>query len=407
MYSLIEMLLLVVVVCLVCRVLVSLFGQPAFVGDILTGFLVGSYFLGSHSLMVFPSANVAEFIKILRALGEIGLICILVEVIWCAKHVRAGSGERGTIIIIACFTIFVPFVVGAIVGYYSSSQLAFGYPVLGYVLFCGIAFSVTALPVLAMLIEQSRYITRSVGAVALVVAIYTDAFAWISLALLVVFLGGGDEETYSALMRFGCLALFMFCIVIIKMALKELEVGFGGNSPGSMLVIFIGIVLSAVLTESIGFHFSIGAIAAIYAFSHVPGIGEAWRKWQGNLCQIAVPLFFIGTGTIISFTGFNEIQLWLWFVVFLIAAVASKILSSYAAGLVVGMNQRESLELGILMSTKGTAELVVLSVGNSAGLLSDNSYAILLLLSVVSTLLTAPLVNLLNRVSRGRLQAVE
>ncbi|EKT4483540.1 cation:proton antiporter [Pseudomonas putida] len=106
----------------------------------------------------------------------------------------------------------------------------------------------------------------------------------------------------------------------------------------------------------------------------------------------------------LTFSGFNEPYQWLWVVAFVIAGVMSKVISSLLAGLLVGMSKIESLELGFLMATKGTAELVVLSVGYSASLLSDNSYLVLLLLSVVSTLLTVPMIILLNKFRDGGLR---
>ncbi|WP_336333707.1 cation:proton antiporter [Pseudomonas putida] len=172
------------------------------------------------------------------------------------------------------------------------------------------------------------------------------------------------------------------------------------------MVLFLFVILCASLTHGLGFHHSIGAIAAVFALADIQGLRNAWEQWEGNLRVVMVPMFFIGTGIMLTFSGFNNAQLWLWVVVFVIAGVVSKVMSSLFAGLLVGMSKRESLELGLLMATKGTAELVVLSVGHGASLLSDNSYRVLLLLSVVSTLLTVSLIILLNKFQGGGLKSI-
>ncbi|WP_443201137.1 cation:proton antiporter domain-containing protein [Pseudomonas sp. 25571] len=102
------------------------------------------------------------------------------------------------------------------------------------------------------------------------------------------------------------------------------------------------------------------------------------------------------SGGMISVSGLSQVHIWFWLFVFLLGTTIGKIISCYIAGLLVGMRQRASMQLGILMSTKGAAELVVLAVGHQEGLLSDDSYTVLLILSVASMMLTVPMLVFLN-----------
>ena len=404
MYNLSLMLLLAILICWICRRVVFALRQPAFMGDILAGILIGPYFLGGYLPVMLPAVDVVGFLELLRGLSEVGLIWILIEVVWCSAHFHGASLKQKSVLVIALFTISIPFLAGVVLGYYSKSDLAFGQSAIGYMLFCGIAFSVTALPVLAIMIDRLQFISRTVGGSALAAAIYTDGFAWISLALVVGVWGVSGEGDFSTTLRFFGLCSFFVVIVFIKWLISIFEVKATSGQPEVMLLILLFVVLCANLTHGLGFHYSIGAIAAIFALTGIQGLKCAWEQWEGNLRAVMVPMFFIGTGTMLTFSGFNEPYLWLWVVAFVIAGVVSKVISSLLAGLLVGMSKIESLELGFLMATKGTAELVVLSVGYSASLLSDNSYLVLLLLSVVSTLLTVPMIILLNKFRGGGLR---
>jgi len=401
MYDLSFMLLLVAFACLICRRFVAALGQPEFIGDIVAGIFIGSYFLEGSLPSIISGVDLENSLRLLRGLSELGLIWILIEVVWCSVHFRGESLKKKSTMVMALFSISVPFFVGAIIGYYSKDDLALGQSAIGYMLFCGIAFSVTALPVLAVMIDRFQIINRCVGGFALAAAIYTDAFAWISLALVVGVWGNSAEDGSSLLLRFSGLVSIFLSVLSIKWLIAVFNVTVDDDSPQLILVLLLVVVLCATLTHGLGFHYSIGAIAAIFALGKTQGLKSAWEKWCGSLSIVMVPVFFVGTGTMLKLSAFNEVELWLWIVIFVIAGVASKIIGSLLAGVLLGMRQRESLELGILMGTKGTAELVVLSVGHSASLLSDNSYMVLLLLSVVSTLLTVPLIILLNKFQGG------
>lgn len=406
MYSLSLMLLLVIFICWLCRRAVLAMSQPAFIGDILAGMLIGPYFLSGHISVIFPAVDMVGFVELLRGLSEVGLIWILIDVIWCTANFHDEFLRRKSVLIVALFSIAVPFLVGVVLGYYSKDDLAFDQSTIGYMLFCGIAFSVTALPVLAIMIDRLQFISRSVGSSALAVAIYSDGFAWVSLALVVGIWGASAEGSFSTLTRFSGLISFFVVILLIKRLISIFELKSTSGKSEVMLFLLLFVVLSANLTHGLGFHYSIGAIAAVFALTGIQGLRSAWEKWEGNIRVVMAPMFFIGTGTMLNFSGFNEAYLWVWVLVFVVGGVISKVLSSLLAGLLVGMSKLESLELGFLMATKGTAELVVLSVGHSAALLSDNSYMVLLLLSVVSTLLTAPMIILLNKFQGGGLKSL-
>lgn len=407
MYNLSFMLLLVILACWLCRRFAAAIGQPEFIGDILTGVVIGPYFLGGYLPVMLPVVDVVGFIELLRGLSDVALVWILIEVVWCATDFPSGSLKQKPVMIIAFFSISIPFMVGAVLGYYSKNDLAFGQSAIGYMLFCGVAFSVTALPVLGVMIERLQFIDRSIGGAALAAALYTDAFAWVSLALVVGGWGGSGESDSSMLLRLcGLISLFVVAVLIRRMV-TIFEVKAIVGRPTMMLVLFLFVMLCASLTHGLGFHGSIGAIVAVFALADIRGLRTAWEQWEGNLRVVMVPMFFIGTGTMLTFSGFNDSGLWIWVVVFVAAGVASKVISSLIAGLLLGMPQRDSLELGFLMATKGTAELVVLSVGHNASLLSDDSYMALLLLSVVSTLLTTPSIILLNKFRGGFLKSIE
>ncbi|MFB4391940.1 MULTISPECIES: cation:proton antiporter [unclassified Pseudomonas] len=160
-------------------------------------------------------------------------------------------------------------------------------------------------------------------------------------------------------------------------------------------------LFSAQVTAMLGFHEAIGAVLAAYVFHDLFSMEHAWRRWVGRFGHLFLtPIFFACSGIQVSLGAFSDPTLWLWLLLFLVGGIVGKVLGSYVGARLSGLTPKVSLELGVLMNTKGLVELVVLGVGLQMGVLSESSYSVLLMLALVSTALTNPLISLLNRSAR-------
>lgn len=157
-------------------------------------------------------------------------------------------------------------------------------------------------------------------------------------------------------------------------------------------------LFSAQVTAILGFHEAVGAVMAAYVFHDLLSMEQAWRRWVGRFGHLFLtPIFFASSGIQVSLGAFSDPTLWLWLLLFLVGGTVGKVLGSYVGARMSGLTPNVSLELGVLMNTKGLVELVVLGVGLQAGVLSESSYGVLLMLALVSMALTNPLISLLNR----------
>ncbi|MDD2128763.1 cation:proton antiporter [Pseudomonas sp. 17391] len=395
MSKLIVVILVLVFVCVVCRRAVVALGQPRVLGDIVTGMLMGPAIFDAYLPSIAFHIGLPEFRGLLNALGELGLIIILVEVCWHGISRREGDLSNSKIALVAFFGVVTSFAVGGVLAFYSSEDMGLQHTLLGYILFCGVAFSVTALPVLVLLLDNIAIVEAKAGRVAVVAAVYTDIFVWCALAVILIVWGAGTGGGIALNLGVGLIYVATMLLVVRPKIMKsQLVAGLGDGVK--VVVTFIIVLSSSQLTEFFGVHSSVGALLAAYVVGDVAGVKGAWDKYLLGIRQLVIPMFFIASGGMISVSGLSQMHIWFWLFVFLLGATISKIISCYIAGLLVGMRQRASMQLGILMSTKGTAELVVLAVGYREGLLSDDSYTVLLILSVASMMLTVPMLAFLN-----------
>lgn len=388
-------------------------GQSRVVGEISAGILLGPTFLGSFS----PSTNVDLFhpqsLNVIGGISELGLILLMFEVPW---HATGLAGEKLKKIVpgaIALVGIGLSFCVGCMIGFFSINELAPNKPLLPYMLFFGIALSITALPVLVRIVKEHKNVGASAAAISLSAAIYTDIFAWLGLTLVLTAQLSSEQNINTGLLSFlGLLTLIITAMWLIKPLVKRYFVLQENKSYHAKLVgaIIVGCGFAQV-TSWLGFHQAIGAVLAGYVFLGVSGLAENWKKSVSGFADLLLtPIFFAYSGLQVSLSFSGAPIQWLWLLILIIGGCFGKIVGSYFAGRLVGLDKSTSLEVGVLMNTKGLVELVVLGVGLQTGILSNVAYSVLLLLALVSTALTVPLINFINGTvnkSRNQYQPVE
>lgn len=139
---------------------------------------------------------------------------------------------------------------------------------------------------------------------------------------------------------------------------------------------------------------------AAYVFHDLFSMEHAWRRWIGRFAHLFLtPIFFACSGIQVSLSALNEPTLWQWLLWFLLGGTVGKVLGSYIGARIYGLKSIDSIEVGVLMNTKGLVELVLLGVGLQVGVLSESSYSVLLMLALASTVLTNPLISLLSKCS--------
>lgn len=395
--------MVILAVTRLCGWMLERLRQPRVVGEIAGGLLLGPLALGhvlpSASAMLFP----AGCLRGLELVSQVGLVLFLF-LIGLDVDLDTARHNRGATLAITVSSIAVPFALGAAVAPVLLAH--FGQPresQLGFVLFTGIAMSITALPVLARILEERRGTSRAVDAatasIALICAAGNDLVAWSLLAVtLAVTHGGGAGETSLRLMLLGVFVAVMFAVVrpvAFRLAGVERPRSRGWRWTW-VLAMAASAFLSARVTEGLGVHAIFGAFLAGVCAPRRQELTGALEGALGRVVRLALPVFFAMTGLRMQGEMFSGAELE-WLTAVLVLAVAGKMGGAAFAARASGMPWGKAIEIGALLNTRGLVELVVLNVGYREGILSPVLFTIFVLMAIITTAMTVPMLDLLER----------
>jgi len=372
--------------------LLKFVGQPAVIGEVVAGILLGPSLVGrlapSVSNYILPP-NVAPYLGLVAQIG-VAFYMFLVGLELNAELLRRRASAA---VATSHASIVVPFLLGSTLALYlyprlSTSAVSFT----SFALFMGVALSVTAFPVLARILAD-RGMTRSeFGAVALACAAADDVTAWCLLALVSGIARASGNDALAVVLLTGAFIAGMF--VVVGPLVRRFIAGSrdAAPTPHTTAIILLAVLLSAVTTEFIGVH----AIFGAFLFGTiVPHDSLLARQLSGRLEDfvtiLLLPAFFAFTGMrtrIDLVAGYDQ---WLICGVIVLVATLGKFGGTFAAGRLTGLESRDAATLGILMNTRGLMELIVLNVGLDLGVISPTLFAMLVIMALVTTLATTPL----------------
>lgn len=403
------LLLQLVVIIVAARVVGKLFqriGQPFVMGEIVAGILLGPSLLGWLSPATMAFLFPPPSMEMLRLLSQIG-VALFMFVVGMDLDVRQLRQKAHTAIMVSHASIIVPFFLGAAFSLLvyrplAPAQTSFS----AFALFMGIAMSVTAFPVLARILEDRRMSQTNLGSIALTCAAVDDVTAWCILALVIAFAQSGTiAGSFVTIALASCFICVM--LLIIKPQLSRLlttrltrEEHSREESRGLIAGALAFILACALLTETIGIHSLFGSFLAGVVMPANIGLRKLLKEKLEPLSVAALlPLFFAFTGLRMQIGLLNDLQSWALCGVIIAVAIAGKLGASMLMARWCGMNWRDSLSLGVLMNTRGLVELIVLNIGYDLGILSARLFAMLVVMALVTTFMTGPLLSLVKRAS--------
>lgn len=390
---------LIITLSLVLGRLAEKVGQSRMIGEISAGLLLGASVFG----VLWPNGHAALFfndsLEDLKVLADLGLVLLMFEVVWHTSFMHTGKIRNARLIplIITLFGVSLTFLIGCLIATMSKETLAPDIALWPYVFFCGLALSVTALPVLIRIINHLGCMSTSTASIALSSAIYTDVFAWVGLAFLVAFNSAEKTNVVGGLV--SIMSLIGFCGIsfyVIRPLISVLcrEQVPDRNKSVQLVFAICYCLMSAEVTSQLGFHQAIGVVIAAYVFCKVPGLQHTWRLTIGEFAHVFfIPLFFAYSGLQVSFGYFLQLDTWLWLGIFAFGGFFGKVVGTYLAGRICGLSPAIAMEVGLLMNTKGLVELVILNIGLQLGILSEKAYSIFLIIALLSIVMTPPLLN--------------
>ncbi len=382
--------------------------QPAVVGEIAAGILLGPSCFGHF----FPNLSHAIFdpsvSMVFGVLSQLGLILLLftVGLQFDFSHLRAhGKAAVG----ISLTGICLPFLLGVglarimwpHVEWLSSGRAV---PYLGFVLFMGTAMSITAIPVLGRLMMELCITQTRIGAVVISAAAVDDACGWILLAT-VTSIVQADFRIWLTLGMIGAtLGFFIVMLFVIGPVFRgflrrALLQGNGDLGANSLTAVYAAVFVCAMVTNLIGIFAIFGAFVMGTVLSGEPQVREVMSRHLRNfLTVIFLPIFFTYTGLRTDIGALHAPVDWLVFGSVLACAIAGKLGGCAIAARLGGFSGREAICAGAMMNTRGLMELIVINVGKDLGVVPDGVYCMLVLMALVTNVMTSPL---LLRFMRG------
>ena len=385
-------------------------GQPAVVGEVVAGMLLGPTVLGRLAPSIPPWLFPHDVP--LKEIADLGLVFFMFLVgLELDTALMQKEGRRA--LVISLSGIAAPFVLGMLLGWPLASVNAAGvfqegttHPprVLIFALFLGSAMCITAFPILARIMVETGLYKAPVGISALCAAAVDDAIAWILLAAVIgLTKNGSAAEAVPALVLTVIFVIFMFTVV--RRLLGRLEQRYleqGHLSVDHVAIVLVGVLLSALATEKIGIHAIFGAFIFGAVMPKKSGLArELTEKIEDFTVIVLLPVFFAVTGLRTNLFALNNVSLIGWLLLILATATVGKFVGTGLAARLTGSTRKESVIIGALMNTRGLTELVILSIGLSLGVLSDRTFAMMVIMALATTVMAAPIVNRL--VSRDEL----
>jgi Kef-type K+ transport system membrane component KefB len=371
------------------RMLFRRLGQPPVMGEMVAGIVMGPSVLG----LIYPQAVAflfpASSMETLRQLSQIGVV-IFMFIVGMELNIRQVREKGSAAVMISHASIILPFLLGTALSLFLYRDLApAGTSFNAFALFIGVAMSITAFPVLARILEDRGLTQTQLGSIAITCAAVDDVTAWCILALVIALVKQAGIEI-SAITVVLTLIFAASMIFLVRP-----QLGRAIKEPDSQLhrrrlipVILAFVFICALITETIGIHALFGAFVA----------GVVMPPSTEFRIFLKDKLEAFGSYALLPLIGLlNEWQDWAMCALIILVAIAGKLGGSMLMGRWTGMRWSDAFSIGVLMNTRGLVELVVLNIGYDLGILSGRIFAMMVLMALVTTFMTGPLLSLVRR----------
>ena len=398
MLDLFQLVLQIAVILVAARLVGFLFQkihQPQVMGEMVAGILLGPSLLGwlapGVSAALFPPASLSY----LNALSQVGLV-VFMFVVGLALNPSDLQGYGHAAVLTSHVSIVAPFCLGGLTALYLYPRLSDdGVTFTGFALFMGAAMSITAFPVLARILTERGLLRSRMGTMAIACAAVDDVTGWCILAYIVVLVRVTHAARPAWVTIAGSLAYVLIMVFVVRRILPAFEREFRKRdrlSDNLVAVIVVLVLVSALATEWLGIHLLFGAFLMGAIMPKTPEFTHyLLHKFESVTVVLLLPLFFAFTGlrTRIGVGGGRAI--WFYSAIVIVVAITGKLGGSMFAARLAGMPWREAASLGILMNTRGLMELVILNIGLDIGVISPAMFSIMVLMALVTTFMTTPL----------------
>ena len=393
-------LVLILVVARLCGAVLRHVGQPAVIGEMAAGLLLGPVAFGAW----WPELHATLFAKAsLPALSGLSTIGVALFMFIVGAELRAPEGNRAQLraaVSIGVMGVVLPLLLGLAIApvlYRPFAPAGVGY--WPFALFIAAAMSVTAFPVLARILKDRNLTHSTPGRLALGAAVIDDGCVWIFLAMVLALAGGGSPA--GALVALGGgLGLVAVVFLVLKPLYARVlrpAAADGGPAAAALLWVLVGVLACAAFAEWIGLHAVFGAFLFGVCLPREDRLLQFLaRRIEPVAIVLLMPVVFALAGQNTTPAAFAGAGIGA-FGLILLVAVAGKVIGCAAGARLGGYGWRDSLAVGSLMNARGLMELIVIKIGFDAGLIGPALFTMLFAMTLATTLMASPLLGLFYR----------
>jgi Kef-type K+ transport system membrane component KefB len=363
-------------------------GQPAVLGELLAGLVLGPTLLNMFGWSFFTSAHLQDTVFELAELGVVLLMFVAGLEIDLGEMRKSGK----VALLAGALGVLAPLLLGF------AAALPFGYPARS-ALFVGVLLTATSVSISAQTLLELGWLRSRVGLALLGAAVIDDVLVILILSLFVALASGGGGVG-AVLLIVIRMALFLAGVVLLGVWLFPRLVNRVARWPISQPTLTLAIVVMLLLAWSAEV---IGAVAAITgAFLAGVLFARTRRRHEieEGISRIAyaffVPIFFASIGLHTNARLLDGGLIWFTLLICAVAIV-SKLLGSGLGARLAGLSNREALQVGTGMISRGEVGLIVASVGISNGIIGPDVFAVTVVMVLITTLVTPPLLRLALR----------
>jgi Kef-type K+ transport system membrane component KefB len=372
-------------------------GQPAVIGQLIAGILLGPSFFG----LVWPAAQHAVFDAdpsqraMLQAFAEFGILLLLALT---GMEVNVGLLRRigSPALSVSLAGIAAPFLCGVALGFAAPASLIPNPDQrLAAALFLGVALSISSIKIVAAVVRELNFARREIGQLIVASSIIEDSIAWIIIAVIVGIVGSGRVDLGRLAQTLGGVTLFLAASLtigrrLVADAIRIVNDAFTGEYVVLTLILVI-IGAMALVTHALGLQTVLGAFVAGVLIGESPILTEQIAgQLRGMTASLFAPIFFALAGINSDLTVLKYPTVLGLTAALVIVASLGKFAGAFIGGAIGRLSRAESLAVAIGMNARGSTEVIVASIGLSAGALSSNLYSMIVTMAVLTTCAMPP-----------------
>ena len=371
--------------------------QPAVLGEILAGILLGPTVLGhiapALKLAVFPTSG--NLFVALDGLTRLAVVLFLLvagmeldlSLIWRQGRSSLSIGFLGLVF---------PFVTGLAVAWAIPAYLLGEQPanMKVFVLFFATAMTISALPVIAKTLMDIGLYKSDIGMLIIATAMIDDFIGWNIFGIILGMIETGDPAGFSVPVKIVLTVAFAFLMLTLgRMVLNRLLPWIQAHTswPGGVLGFALaGALASAAMTEFIGIHAIFGSFLFGVALGDSPHLRERSRTTLDQFISfIFAPLFFASIGLKVDFFAYFNLP-----VVLIVLGIATigKVFGCYIGARITGMAKRESWAIGFGMNARGSMEIILGMLALDKHIINEQVFVALVVMALVTSMMSGTMI---------------